>query len=254
MNYTDEWLRVENANKWIPVTMNNFTLDDIKTLIQIALTEPSTGDLWLDSRYDEQVAIIGHTNPYYRLFYLLAQTLKPSLTVELGAWRGDSSAHFAVGNPEGRVVAVDIHKDNDIAGLMKLNEAVDRLPNMSFIRAWSWDAIEPIKSLGQRIDILFIDAWHDYKYAKLEWDLYSPLLADPALVICDDITAGYNFDGMYKFWDEMPEPKYLSTEGLHLEIPMGFIYVGTNRESNSTEPTANTEPTPRKRGRKPRKA
>lgn len=220
--------------------MNNFTLQDIRLLIDLSLQEQPTGNTWLDARYDEQVGIIGHTNPYYRLFYLIAQTLKPVLTVELGSWRGDASAHFAVGNPEGRVVAVDIHKDNDVAGLAKLNEAVDRLPNMSFIQAWSWDAIEVIRAMGQKIDCLFIDAWHDYKYAKLEWDLYSPLLADNALVICDDITAGYNFDGMLKFWEEMPEPKYLSTEGLHREIPMGFILV------NSKEPVKKKMGRPRK--------
>jgi len=219
--------------------MNNFTLDDIKALIQQSLKEEPTGDSWLDSRYDEQVAIIGHTNPYYRLFYLIAKALKPSLTVELGSWRGDASSHFAVGNPAGKVVAVDIHKDNDHAGLAKLNEAVDRLPNMSFIRQWSWDAIEQVKALNQPISILFIDAWHDYKYAKLEWDLYSPLLANPALVICDDITAGYNFDGMLKFWDELPEPKFLNND-LHPGVPMGFVYVGS-------EPSQ-----PKRRGRKPK--
>lgn len=220
--------------------MNNFTLHDIKLLADIALEEKPTGNTWLDARYDEQVGIIGHTNPYYRLFYLIAQTLKPALTVELGSWRGDASAHFAIGNPDGRVVAVDIHKDNDVAGLAKLNEAVDRLPNMSFIQAWSWDAVEVIRAMNIPISILFIDAWHDYKYAKLEWDLYSPLLADNALVICDDITAAYNFDGMLQFWEELPEPKYLSTEGLHREIPMGFVLV------NPKEPVKKKMGRPRK--------
>jgi predicted O-methyltransferase YrrM len=222
--------------------MNNFTLQDIKLLIDIALQEKPTGNAWLDARYNEQIGIVGHTQPYYRLFYLIAQTLKPRLTVELGCWRGDSSAHFAVGNPEGQVVCVDIHKDSDHAGLASLNEAVAHLPNMSFLQMWSWDAVEPIKALNQPISILFIDAWHDYKYAKLEWDLYSPLLDSPALVICDDITAGYNFDGMLKFWDELPEPKYLSTEGLHKEIPMGFVLV------NSKEPTKKKMGRPKKIG------
>ncbi len=48
--------------------MNNFTLSDIRQLATESLNEVPTGNPWLDARYDEQVAIIGHTNPYYRLF------------------------------------------------------------------------------------------------------------------------------------------------------------------------------------------
>jgi len=217
--------------------VNNFTLQDIRLLIDLSLQEQPTGNAWLDARYDEQVGIIGHTNPYYRLFYLIAQALKPALTVELGSWRGDASSHFAVGNPDGRVVAVDIHKDNDVAGLAKLNEAIDRLPNMSFIQAWSWDAVEVVRAMNEKIDILFIDAWHDYKYAKLEWDLYSPLLDSPALVICDDITAGYNFDGMLRFWEELPGDKFLNND-IHPGVPMGFVYYGN---------------APKRKGRPPKK-
>lgn len=202
--------------------MNNFTLDDIHKLVDESLSEVPTGNPWLDARYDEQVAIIGHTNPYYRLFYRIAQTLKPEFVVELGSWRGDASAHFAAGNPEADVVAIDIHKDFDIAGMAKLQEAVNILPNMTWLQMWSWDAVETIKAIDKPVSILFIDAWHDYKYAKLEWDLYSPLLANPALVICDDITGDYNFDGMVKFWEELPGEKFLDNR-IHVSVPMGFV-------------------------------
>src|SRR3990170_4710877 len=122
--------------------MNNFTLSDIQTLAAESLLEAPTGNAWLDARYDEQVGIIGHTNPYYRLFYLIAQQLKPEFVVELGSWRGDASAHFAVGNPDSTVIAVDIHKDNDYAGLARLEEAVNLLPNLTFLQIWSWDAVD----------------------------------------------------------------------------------------------------------------
>lgn len=203
--------------------MKNFNLDDIKTLIEEALKEPDTGDPWLDARYYEHIAIIGHTNPYYRLFWLIAKTLKPDLTVELGSWRGDGSAHFAVGNPAGACIAIDIHKDSDYAGLAKLKEAVEYLPNLTFIQAWTWDAIEQVRALDRTISILFIDAWHDYDHAKQDWDLYSPLLADTALVICDDITTAFNFDGMLKFWEELPGEKFLDDRVHRGGIPMGFL-------------------------------
>lgn len=203
--------------------MNNFTLSDIQKLVFESLKEVPTGNAWLDARYDEQVAIIGHTNPYYRLFYRIAQALKPEFVVELGSWRGDASAHFAVGNPEADVIAIDIHRDNDVAGMAKLQEAVNTLPNMTWLQMWSWDAVEIIKAVDKPISILFIDAWHDYQYAKREWDLYSPLLASPSLVICDDITAGFNFDGMIKFWDELPGEKFLNNEVHRGGVPMGFV-------------------------------
>ncbi len=228
--------------------MNNFTLSDIQTLVDESLLEIPTGNPWLDSRYDEQVAIIGHTNPYYRLFYRIAERLKPEFVVELGSWRGDASAHFALGNPESDVIAVDIHKDNDVAGMAKLQEAVNLLPNMTWIRQWSWDAVDLIKAVNKPIDVLFIDAWHDYKYAKREWDLYSPLLADVALVICDDITAGYNFDGMIKFWDELPGEKFLDNRVHVGAIPMGFLRYELMPGLDEVVTTG------KRRGRKPRES
>ena len=210
--------------------MNNFTLSDIHKLVDESLSEVSTGNPWLDARYDEQVGIIGHTNPYYRLFYRIAQQIKPEFVVELGSWRGDASAHFALGNPEADVIAVDVHKDSDFAGMAKLQEAVNLLPNLTWLQMWSWDAVGIIKAADKPISILFIDAWHDYKYAKLEWDLYSPLLADIALVICDDITAGYNFEGMIDFWNELPYEKFLDNR-VHIGVPMGFVLFDRNRNT-----------------------
>lgn len=205
-----------------------FTLTQLKPLIKEALQEQPTGESWLDARYQEQVSIIGHTNPYYRLFYLIAKTFKPTLTVELGSWQATSAAHFAGGNPAGEVVTVDIHREDKDAQRRAI-EAAAYWPNLTYLNMWSWDAAPVIKAMDKPIDILFIDAWHDYEYAKKEWDLYLPLLANPALVICDDITTAYNFDGMLKFWDELPGPKFLFSEGLHGNIPMGFVKVCGNK-------------------------
>ncbi len=238
--------------------MNNFTISDIQALVDESLLEVPTGNPWLDSRYDEQVGIIGHTNPYYRLFYRIAERLKPEFVVELGSWRGDASAHFALGNPESDVIAVDIHKDNDLAGMAKLQEAVNLLPNMTWIRQWSWDAVDLIKAVDKPISILFIDAWHDYQYAKREWDLYSPLLADVALVIADDITAGYNFDGMVQFWDELPGEKFLDNRVHVGAIPMGFLryekFIDKVVYMRSVRISEPTEDKPKRRGRKPRES
>lgn len=202
--------------------MNNFTLADIQALVTESLKEAPTGNAWLDARYDEQVGIIGHTNPYYRLFYRIAQTLKPEFVVELGSWQCTAAAHFALGNPAGEVISIDIHRE-DKAAQGRCWEAEGHIPNLTYINAWSWDAIDVIKAMDRPLNVIFIDAWHDYQYAKREWDLYSPLLSSLALVICDDITAGFNFDGMIKFWEELPGEKFLNNEVHRGGIPMGFI-------------------------------
>lgn len=217
--------------------MKTFDLNVVRFLVEESLKEPPTGDAWLDARYQEQVSIIGHTNPYYRLFFLIAQALKPEFVVELGSWQATAAAHFALGNPGGEVITVDIHREDKEAQRRAI-EAAGHIPNLTYLNMWSWDAVDTIKAIGKPISILFIDAWHDYVYAKNEWDLYSPLLADPALVICDDITTAYNFEGMLKFWDELPGEKFLDSR-VHPGIPMGFVYVGPNREPDKTQqPTA----------------
>lgn len=198
-----------------------FNLSDIRRLIKKSLLEEPTGHAYLDTVYNEQVSIIGHTNPYYRLFYLIAKELKPNFIVELGSWRAIAAAHFALGNPDSDVVTVDIHREDKIAQQICI-DAANSIENLSYINQWSWDAVDVIRALEKRINILFIDAWHDYQYAKREWDLYSPLLSSPALVICDDITAAYNFDGMLKFWDELPGEKFLDHR-VHPGVPIGFV-------------------------------
>lgn len=217
--------------------MKNFTLDDIKKMVEQSLKEEPTGDDWLDSRYNEQTHWIGHTNPYYKLFYYLAEFLQPELVVELGSWQATGAAHFAAGNPNGMVITCDIHKDDKNAQLRTI-EAAGHYENLTYLNRWTVDkigqdatgqqavgAVSFIENLPNKINILYIDAWHNYKYVKWEWEAYLPLLASPALVIFDDVTNDYNFERMTEFWEELPEPKYLSKDGLHKEIPMGFVIV-----------------------------
>lgn len=209
--------------------MIDFKLDDIKQLCEQALLEKPTGNDWLDSRYNEQVHYVGHTQPYYRAFYLIAQALKPALSVELGSWQGTAAAHLAVGNPQGKVITIDIHRE-DKAAQQRTIEVVQRCPNVSYINGWTipgfaepWTTVEQVRAYNIPIDILFIDAWHEYQYANKEKEWYFPLLADTALVICDDLAdQGGAFPGMGRFWDEMNYEKFHTTS-VHSGIPMGFI-------------------------------
>jgi predicted O-methyltransferase YrrM len=215
--------------------MKDFKLDDIKALVDEAMKETPTGDAWLDSRYNEQVHWVGHTQPYYRLFYLIAQKLKPGFSVELGSWQATAAAHFAMGNPEGWVITIDIHREDKDAQV-RAQEAAAHLPNLVYINKWTWDAVHDVKAPGKAIDILYVDAWHDYQYVTREWELYEPLLADVALVICDDILPDDPSigNGMEKWWAEISEGResFKDTRP-HPGIPMGFMKY--ERKSNAPD-------------------
>lgn len=229
-----------------------FTLKDIEKLIAEALKDEPTGNPLLDSRYDWYTQRVAHPNPYYRLFYLIARELKPNFVVELGSYRATAAAHFALGNPKGQVVTIDIHKDaqqaEDKAACVATANQID---NLRYVNKWTWDALEDVESYNKGIDILFIDAWHKKEFVEKEQALYFPLLTDPALVICDDVleNAGH-FPGMEKWWEGLPGEKILNDK-VHPKIPMGFLrYVKDNRSARVEKPKRTSKPRTRKTKKK----
>ena len=209
----------------------DFAIADVQKLIVAARSEPATSDPWLDERYMDDMGIIGHTNPYYKLFYLMANNFKPEFSVELGTYRGVASGSMAAGNPGGIVYAIDWHRDEVDKVHQKCAIAMaEHFPNMTYLNMCSWDdetvaAVRQIYMLHP-IDILFIDAWHWYEHAIREWKLYTPMLSDHALVVCDDINdkPGATVD-MVKFWNEvsMGRPNCIDNDTLHQSVVMGFI-------------------------------
>lgn len=210
-----------------------------------------TNNQFLDSRYEWQKQVNGVEWPYYRFFYHLAKLLKPAVVLELGSYQGTAAAHFAaplMADPDAMVITVDHHTDpGDDDNQLKVLAAQDIFPNLLYYRGWTTpylaeeqkgqhqlgdvgDAyqrvVDFLNYFGQRIDILFIDSWHCYEYAKMDFETYKPLLSSPALVICDDIIGGGGpqdpIRGMLEFWDELPEPKFLNAN-LHPNSNMGFV-------------------------------
>ena len=118
-----------------------------------------TDNPFLDSRYDWYTQLVGHTNPYYRLFHLIAREYKPGLVVELGSYRATAAAHFALGNPAGQVVTIDIHKDAQQVGDKAMCiETCNQIANLQYINKWTWDAVGDVRAYNQPIDVLFVDA------------------------------------------------------------------------------------------------
>lgn len=224
--------------------MRPFNIHDIEQMASRFGPLP-TGDDFLDARYDWQKTINAVEWPYYRFFYHLSKWLQPKLVVELGGWQGTAAAHLAAGYPEGIVITIDHHTDSgDKFNQMRMLEAGERYRNIQYVRGWSNpvaaarergnhslgdvpSALHKVEQIG-KIDILFIDSWHTYDNAMLDWRYYKPLLNSPALVICDDIQAGEiegsPISGMMRFWDELPEPKFLNGN-LHPGTMMGFLTI-----------------------------
>lgn len=200
-----------------------FSKDDVMATVG---SEVDMYDTFLQLLWAENRQIIGHDNPYYAVFYAFAKMYKPTLVVELGSWRGFGAAHFAAGNPSGKVITIDIHKDDKVAQ-RRVREICTNYKNMQYINKWTWDAVGDVEAVGLPIDILFIDAWHEYQYARKEWDLYKPLLADNALIIADDIFDSVGTtDNMVQLWNELDKNegiywKFLDTK-VHYPVPMGF--------------------------------
>jgi len=187
--------------------MRDFTLDEIKDLVPVAREMNPTGDAWLDGRFRWEAETSHQPKPCYKMFWLLAQHLRPDFVVELGAWRGIGAAHFAAGGAL-KVATVDHHSDpGDDVNRDWCLETVQRYPNLHYLQGWTWEwqVIDRVAHLGP-IDILYIDSWHVYDKAVPDWLIYSRLLADRALVICDDLAdiQGTPIAGMEQFWHEMP--------------------------------------------------
>ncbi len=223
--------------------MKDFALDDIKQLIDDPLTYTLTSDKFLDSRWDEPQ---NKTHLYYRLFYRLAKYLQPNFVVELGGWQGSAAAHFAAGYLKGIVVTIDHHTDaGDEINKARMLEAETEYSNLHYIQGWTNDdlayrekgnhalgdapsamlSLMALPGYHSSIDILFVDSWHQYEEAMMDWRAYQPLLASPSLVICDDMMLDHDgpaIGGMSKFWDEFPEPKFLDATA-HPGYPMGFV-------------------------------
>lgn len=233
----------------IGLTMKDFDLTVLKRWAAEFHTAPLKQN-FLDERYNWQKDNNGAEWPYYRFFYHLARKLQPGLIVELGTYQGTAAAHFAAAmvRTPGVIITVDHHTDpGDDDNQLKVLEAQDLYPNILYYRGWTTphlaevqkglhalgdvgDVYQRIKDFTnyyrQGIDILFIDSWHCYEYAKMDFEIYRPLLGSPALVICDDIIGGGGpqdpIRGMLEFWNELPEPKFLNAN-LHPNSNMGFV-------------------------------
>jgi len=118
---------------------------------------------------------------YHAFLGLLAKESQPDRIVELGTYIGESTRYMAMLAPEAEVWTVDSNPD--------AKKQVEAEPKYSNIRAFTADSVEFATHYdGKPIDLLFIDANHDYTLTMANYRTWAPFVADDGLIVMDDAT------------------------------------------------------------------
>lgn len=160
-------------------------------------------------------------SPYYRFLKLLAASMLPKLSVELGVCGGGGSLHLALGNPKGRVVGVDLVYDHHD----QISYITRNYPNFSFRFG---DSVEDAPAIAEEfgpVDLLFIDTIHTRQRTIQEFEAWHPYLADNYVVCFDDLRRVE----MGNVWDVLPSPK-LRLDDLHPTAEGGFGVLWKNQD------------------------
>jgi predicted O-methyltransferase YrrM len=140
------------------------------------------------------------------MYHCVRDYIPIPLVVELGSWKGKSTAWIAqalVDRGGGKVVAVDTWAGTAAeGGHFKLLEGYgpdqlyeEFLANM--VRLGLRDTVEPWRMStveaagkwphGQRIGLLYIDASHEYRDVRADFELWSPHVETGGFIVFDDV-------------------------------------------------------------------
>lgn len=133
---------------------------------------------------------------YYKFFELVAAKYKPKLSVVLGVCGGGDCYHLCKGNPDGKVIGVDMVYDHP----EQLEYIKAHCPGFTFHLG---DSVASAAEVGGPIDFLFIDTSHTLEATCMEFEAWKPFLAPGALVVFDDLFR----TEMTGVWESLPEPK-----------------------------------------------
>jgi hypothetical protein len=129
--------------------------------------------------------------------YLLSKELRDGNIVELGVSEGRGVNSFALGNPDIKVIGLDLNVS-----------PISTLPNVEFHLI----SALPVPDFIENISILHIDTEHSYGNALNEFGQYQPYLLSGAVVMFDDLHA--MDDGVLKAFQELSYPK-IQDDRLH---------------------------------------
>ncbi len=124
----------------------------------------------------------------WALFRLARDCTGRGAIVELGSWRGKSTICLALGSKEGAaipIVSVDRHMDKTFADFQANLDAAGVTDLVRPIRARSQEAGE---TFLEAIELLFIDASHEYDDVRRDFDLWVPKVVEEGVVAMHDTT------------------------------------------------------------------
>lgn len=144
---------------------------------------------------------------YYGFFKDLSTILMPKLILELGTWKGDSSASFADGYKPCQVITVNNQDELDPHNIR------------DNVRYLEQDSLEFVTR--EDIDILFIDTLHDGRRCLYEFNIHSTFVAKGGLIFFDDIHLN---EEMKKFWENFNPYGFEKFElPIHGDAGMGVL-------------------------------
>lgn len=133
------------------------------------------------------------------LFRAAAATTGKGLIVEIGSWKGRSTAWLAAGArlASARVYAVDPHagsrEDPDATTLAAFLGNLTNAGLADVVEPLVMTSAEAARMLEGPVELLFIDGDHSYKGVRLDAELWLPKLVEGGVVMFHDVgTTGYS--------------------------------------------------------------
>jgi predicted O-methyltransferase YrrM len=166
---------------------------------------------------------------YYTFLNRVVQERKPRIALEIGVEYGIGSAHMcaAAESYDGLVIGIDLKWH------VVPSHQLQKRYNYIFLEDDSLDAFHSVEKCVDhygKIGVVFQDSSHHYAISVEEWKLYSQLLDENAIWICDDIAsdffeAGVDEKSMVGYWDELPGAKKLYPDILHYGNTVGIMLI-----------------------------
>lgn len=156
-------------------------LSDLVMLANEFLLIPDDRPEWLKnlpSARDEDMTQFGR---YYRFFWEFVKRQQPETVLEVGTYYGSSIAHFAAAGNKPSCVTIDINLE------AARHVSAFGLKNIMTLIGNSSDMVKMSAHLHWQYDVLFIDAFHDFKNCYQEYLNYRPLLREGGIIFFDDV-------------------------------------------------------------------
>lgn len=129
----------------------------------------------------------GAAGLYYKFFRTFVRLAKPNVIVELGNREGCAlgALWHGLSEPTQKIYSFDLVRDLRFVPSYIQNDPRVRTYVMNVNAPEAYTIFDKVP-----IDVLFCDTIHTAEQLSNEWNLYSPRLADQAIVFVDDINIG----------------------------------------------------------------